>query len=70
MLTRLGYLRDEITAGRALELFEAARVREGADLVGDLAGGFEFFARTGEQGEQLVRCRVERLTPAAAAASL
>lgn len=61
VMTRLDYLRDEITAERARELFEAAASREGSELEGYLSSSFSFFARTGASGEQLVRCHVERL---------
>lgn len=59
VLIRNDYLRDEITAERAHELFEQARSREGSGLGGDLSSRFWFWARTTESGVRLVRCRVE-----------
>lgn len=65
VMTRLDYLRDPITEQRARELYEAAQARVGADLTGDLASGFGFFATATAEGLPLVRVRVERLTGAA-----
>lgn len=61
VMIRNDYLRDEISAERARELFAAAQIREGAELTGDLSCGFGFWARTMEDGVRLVRCRVERV---------
>jgi hypothetical protein len=65
VLTRFGYLRDEITEKRARELFEDALAR-GAVTSGDLSGGFRFWRHTTDDGVRLVRCRVERLPVAVA----
>lgn len=58
-MTRFDYLRDTITEQRARELFEAAKARESAQLIGDLDSGFGFFATQSAEGVPLVRVRVE-----------
>lgn len=58
-MIRFDYLRDEISAERARQLFAEAQTREGAELTGDLSSGFGFWVRTMDDGVQLVRCRVE-----------
>jgi len=48
---------DQISAARARELHDAARLRPDADLDGDLETGFHFYETDGD-GLQLVRHHV------------